>query len=177
MTTYSDLIADLRKQLAEYKYSEFQEIQMPGTGTIHAIMTPRRGMVRYVCALHEIPPDVTNVAKLAEVFDRIRNQLFVQYALFPWWKELGTFLVLLCSHEQYEQLAVHTDEFKDHSGLHGNIMLGTILIDLERLQSSADATWGLFYSGKHFAAIVRTVRDWCKTKSADAAREELIVDQ
>jgi hypothetical protein len=163
MTTYSDLIAALRKQLAEYKYTEFQEIPIPSIGMLHAIMTPRRWMVRYVCALYEIPTAVTNAAMLTEVFNQIRNQLFAQYARFPWWKELGTFLVLLCSHEQYEQLAVHTDEFKDHSGLHGNVMLGTILIDRERFRSSADATWGLIYSGKHFAAIARTVREWCKT--------------
>jgi hypothetical protein len=177
MTTYSGLIDDLRRKLVEYKYTEFQEIPMANGGTLHAIMTPRRWMVRYVCAVYEIPTGVTNATMLTEVFNLIRRQLFVQYARFPYWKELGTFLVLLCSHEQYEQLAVHTDEFKDHSGLHGNVMLGTMLIDHERFQSSADATWGLYYSGKHFTAIARAVREWCKAKSTDSEREVPIVVQ
>ncbi len=174
MTIYSDLIDNLRKRLIDHKYTTFQEISITNGGKLHAIMTPRRWMVRYVCVVHEIPASVTNAAMLTDLFNQIRRQLFVQYARFPYWKELGTFLVLLCSHEQYEQLAIHAGKLKDRSGLHGNVMLGTILIDGENFQSSADTTWGLYYSGQHFVAITQTVQEWCKEQSANVRREPLV---
>ncbi len=177
MTIDPDLIADLRRQLAAYKYSEFQEIPMPGRGTLHAIMTPRRWMVRYICAVYEIPTDIDNAAQLTAVFTQIRDQLSARYARLHWWKELGTYAVLLCSHEQYKQLAVHIGQLKDRSGLHDNLMLGTVLIDQEHFQSAVNVTWGFYYSYKHFAVMAQTVQEWCQTKLAEAVREDLPAQQ
>ena len=157
-----ELISDLREHLADYRYSEFQVADVPQLGTLYQIMTPRRWMTRYVCAVLEVQDTIANVAQAKVLHERIRSYLFEKYARFPWWKELGTFAVLICSHELYEKAATSPEVFHDTSGLHGNIMLGTVFIDKDKYECYSSETWGLWYSGRHIIDIKRVVRSWCK---------------
>ncbi len=78
-TTYSDLIADLRRRLVEYKYSEFEEIHTPNIRTLNLIMTQELLMVRYICAVFEVPDTITTAPAFAGLFNQIRNQLSARY--------------------------------------------------------------------------------------------------
>ncbi len=64
-------------------------------------------------------------------------------------------------------------QFKDNTGLHMNVMLGTVLVDREKFVSSGESTWGLFCSGKHFGAISATVNEWCKRMQLDKHRKSV----
>ena len=164
-STYSVLVEQLREYLGDHRYTEHEETDVPDIGTMYLIMTPRRWMVGcYICVVLDIPEQVSTVNQSKELFERIRSYLGKRYAHFPWWKELGTYVVLLCSHELYERLDGHMSQFCDQTGLHSNVMLGTVFVDREQLKSSAEATWGLLYSGKHFVDIRRVVREWCKQR-------------
>jgi len=60
-------------------------------------------------------------------------------------------------------------ELKDKTGLHMNVMLGALVVDRKNYAYSAEATWGLFHSGKHFGAIAATVNDWCNELRSEPA--------
>lgn len=164
-STYLFLIEQLQEYLGDHSYTEYEETDAPDIGTMHLIMTPRRWAVRYICVVLDIPEQVSTVNQSKELFERIRSYLGKRYAHFPYWKELGTFVVLLCSHQLYEKLDGHMSQFYDQTGWHSNVMLGTVFVDREQLKSSAEVTWGLHYSGKHFTDIRRVVREWCKQQS------------
>jgi hypothetical protein len=164
--TYSALVTNLRDCLTSRGYTEYADANIPGVGDVGLIMTPRRWTIRYVCAVTETPQPVATVAQCKDLFTGIRGALSRQYARLPWYKELGTYLILLCPTLLCQQLSGHVSAFHDRTGLHVNVMLGTVFVDRERYESSAEATWGLFYSGRHFLDIQRAVGQWCKTQRA-----------
>ncbi len=160
---YQDLIDSIRDNLTQYRYTEpCETVSIEGVDGV-ALATPRRMMVRYLCGVFALPADGYDTPDQAKnLFDALRRGLTKKYAQFPYWKELGTYLVWICSSELFDGMQGRMAEFKDKTGLHMNVMLGTVLVDREQVISSAESTWGLFSSGKHFAGISATVNEWCK---------------
>lgn len=157
----ADAIADA---LAQYGYSEREAGKLGRDNEhFHRIMTPRKRTVRYLCVVTEIPAEVKDAAGCLNYFEHIRSKMLKQYAKFPWWKELGTYSVLTCRTELFDQLKGSVD-FRDRTGLHANVMLGTCFVDTVNFRNSAESTWGLYYSGKHFGAIGEAVRQWCQQR-------------
>jgi hypothetical protein len=161
---YQDLVGSIRDNLAQYRYTEpLETLSVDGADGI-VLATPRRRilMVRYLCGVLAVPDGYDTPEQARNLFETIRSQLTRKYARFPYWKELGTYLVLLSSNKLFLALQDRTGKFKDKTGFHMNVMLGTIFINRENYVNSAEATWGLFYSGRHFGAIAATVNEWCK---------------
>lgn len=156
---YSALIEQLRDRLGDYRYTEYKEATLPQIGTMYLIMTPRRWMVRQVCVVLEVPEQISTVNQTKELFEMIRTYLSERYARFPWLKEIAAYVILLCSHELYEKLDGHLSQFYDQTGFHMTLMLGSIFVDRDQFQSSAEETW---VSQKRFAVIRDVVRAWCK---------------
>jgi hypothetical protein len=161
---YSDLIEAIHESLRRYRYTEREELQLRDVGSVHLVMTKRRRMVRYLCAVVDTAQRVSTKNECKRLLQRLREGLSVQFARFPYFKELGTFVVLLCSPAAYESLSQRPSAFYDLTGCHINVMLGAILVDRCNFKVSAGATWSLYYSGKHFRAIERTVEQWCQAK-------------
>jgi hypothetical protein len=155
----SALIEQLRDRLGDYRYTEYKEATLSNTGTMYLIMTPRRWMVRRVCVVLEAPEQISTVNQTKELFEMIRAYLSERYARFPWYKEIGAYVVMLCSHELYEKLDGHLPQFYDRTGFHTTLMLGSIFVDRDECQSSAEETW---VSQKRFAVIRDVVRAWCR---------------
>ncbi len=164
-----NLIDCIAVALSEYGYTERETGDLVGVPFVARIVTPRRWMVRYICAISHIPNDVSDVRACKRFLEDTRNCLTKHYARFPWWKELGTYSVLLCGGQLFEDLSEDLGTFKDKTGLHMNVLLGTCFIDIENFRSSADSTWGLFYSGRHFGSIREAVRQWCQRCSAETS--------
>jgi hypothetical protein len=158
---YENLIASVRDNLAPYHYSEPPET-LPFIEENVVIATPRRKLVRYVCVIMIIPDNCRTPEQATKLFEASRRALTKRYARFPWWKELGTYLVWICDTSLFEAMQSKMTYLKDKTGLHMNVMLGMILVDRQNLVSSSESTWGLYYSGKHFGAISATVNEWCK---------------
>ena len=159
---YQDLNDSLRDNLAQYRYTEpCETLSIEGVDGV-VLATPRRIMVRYLCGVFALSDGCVTPEQAKKLFDAMRRGLTKKYAQFPYWKELGTYLVWMCRSELFDGMQGRVAEFKDKTGLHMNVMLGTVLVDREQFISSAESTWALFSSGKHFAAISATVNEWCK---------------
>jgi|GEM_PF-5195057 len=133
------------------------------------ISTPRRAGTRYCCAIFEIPDSVGTASEGREIFRRIREAVSRGTGDKQLWKGIGTYAVWLCGHELYQALKGHLSKLKDRTGLHSNVMLGTILIDREQFVSSSESTWGLVYSGSHFKIISEVVNAWCKKRRGETS--------
>ena len=164
MINYSQLVELLKENLYAYRYTEYDEGIINGIHFVAIIKTPRRWLVRHLCAIVEIPDNITNASLFKQFFPQIRKSLTIKYAKFPWWKELGTFLVFFCEDGLYKRLTGIEGGFKDRTGLHMNVILGTCFINKVTLESSIDSTWGLWYSGKHYRAIRAAVTQWCEVQ-------------
>jgi hypothetical protein len=126
-------------------------------------------MVRYLCGVFLLPDDCKTPTQLKKICGAIRRSLSERYARFPYWKELGTYLVLICGSELFQAMKNQMAEFKDNTGLHVNVMLGIVLVDKDECVCSSESSWGLYYSGKHFDAISASANHWSKTKRSEQA--------
>ncbi len=165
MASQNQLVNALRNGLKKHGYTEFYKGLIKNVQFMAIMKTPRQGMVSYICAVVYVPNSVSDVHMMRKFFNKIRRSLTSQYAKLPLLKELGTFLVLFCNHKLYENLQGKEWRFKDITGIHINVILGTCFIDKQTLTTSASSTWGLFYSGKHFKTICTILKQWCKAKS------------
>ena len=153
------LIDLLHRRLLDYGYAEIERQDL-GSSLLAVIKTRRRWMVRYVCAIAEVPKSVENVTGVIRYFHQLRKTLTGKYAQFPWWKELGTYSVLMCDASIFADLRGQEARLKDATGLHMNVMLGTVVVNRESLEALSTSTWGLFHSGRHFGAICASVAEW-----------------
>ncbi len=94
-----------------------------------------------------------------------RKRLIKKYVKYPIFKNLGTYLIFLCSHKFYEEVSNEANQFKDRTGIHINVILGTAFVDEELFQHTTNSTWGLFYSGTHYKTILSNVDNWCKEQA------------
>ena len=159
---YQDLVDSIRDNLAQYRYTELCEAVSIGGVDGVVVATPRRMMVRYLCGVFVLPDSCGTADQAKETFEVIRTGLTKRYARPPYWKELGTYSVWMCGSRLYDDLKTRFAEFKDKTGLHMNVMLGSVFVEREKFRNSAASTWGLYYSCKHFGAISATVNEWCK---------------
>ncbi len=122
--------------------------------------TKRKLGVRTLCAVYDLSDDMTIYSDLNNVFRQIRNSLTKKYAKFPYWKELGTFSIILCDKLKYEILNKEIRKLKDSSGFHMNTMLGTFLVDVDEFVFTETKTWGLISTGKQYELIKQTLLNW-----------------
>ena len=169
LINYSQLVELLKENLSEYRYTEYDEGIINDIHFVAIIKTPRRWLVRYLCAIVEIPDTITNASLFENFFPQVRKSLTSKYAKFPWWKELGTFLVFFCEDSLYQRLTGIEGDFKDRSGLHMNVILGTCFINNVTFEISTEFTWGLWYSGRHYRAIRAAVAQWCEVQQKEPA--------
>lgn len=166
MTDLQALVSLLKRRLSDYGYDEVDPGDAPD-GSLHAVIkTQRRWMVRYVCAVAEPPHPIRDLEGALAYFHELRKRLTRKYARFPWYKELGTYSVLICDHTLYEALRGAERRFKDATGLHSNVMLGSVFVNRQSLETKGTSTWGLFHSGRHFGAINAAVSEWAESSLA-----------
>jgi len=164
---YQDLVDSVRDSLAQYQYTEPCDIlSIEGVEGV-VLATRRRLTVRYLCGVFCLPEGFDTVGQAKTLFGAIRNGFTKRYARFPYWKELGTYLVWICSSGLFDDAQGRMGHFKDKTGLHMNVMLGMVLVDREKFTTSTDCTWGLAYSGKHFRAIGAAVSEWCERQRGE----------
>ncbi len=167
MTTeekYTDLLNLLEISLIEHKYVDFDNGKVGELSFLRIFKTERKLGVRNLCVVSILPDNVSSISDFSKYFNLVRNTMTKKYAKFPYFKELGTFLIVICPTNIYNELKKEIDSFKDKSGFHMNLILGTVLIDKDNLEYSECLTWGLFISGKHFYTITNTISDWIENK-------------
>ncbi|MCP4651863.1 MAG: hypothetical protein GY858_00540 [Candidatus Omnitrophica bacterium] len=163
MSKYSGLIDLLKERLRPHKYTEYDMVPFSDSQEIAVIKTLRKGTISHVCAVVELSTD--DFSQTKRVVEQIRDKLTCTYARFPWWKDLGSFLVLICPNDLFHKIKNKTREFADSHGLHMNVILGACLINKDTFDNTAKSTWGLVFSGKYYEVIRKAVVEWCEKKT------------
>lgn len=150
----------LTRDISNNKFIDFDE-PTEREDRVHRIYkTERKLGVRTLCVVLDLPNDISEYKDLSMFFRKTRNSLTKKYAKFPYWKELGTFSIILCDNSNYTRLKNKINKLKDISGFHMNVMLGTFLVNIEKLEYSETKTWGLIFSGVKHRLIKQALTDW-----------------
>jgi hypothetical protein len=155
------LITMLRSRLGEHGYNEFAEVPLGGGDSAAVITAANRSLGRLACAVVRIPNAWGSNGYLAGLAQRIRSSLTKRLAPFPWPRRLGTYTVLLCERDRFDELRRKKDVFVDSGKLHVNVMLGAVLVDVETFRASSENVWGLVGNGELFGQIRDVVTSWC----------------
>ncbi len=119
-----------------------------------------RGMgAKYLCAIVDVPEHIGSIKELESLFSSIRNALIKKYGIL-----VGTYLILLCNNNVNKKVSGSEGNFKDLTGMHLNVMLGTIFVNKETFNFGGEKTWGLFYSGSHFKNMRVALVEWCDSQ-------------
>jgi len=142
------------------KFIDFDESIETGINVQRIYKTKRKNGVRTLCVVIDLPSGISDANDLSLFFNKIRSSLTKKYAKFPFWKELGTFSIILCNNSDYEKLKNEIDKLKDKWGLHMNVMLGTFLVNIDKLEYTETKTWGLIFSGDNYRIIKQALTNW-----------------
>ena len=122
--------------------------------------TPRQSR-RLVCAVVDLRGRVNDIEEAERLVGDIRRGLSKRYPGFLRPKRLGTFTVLLADGGLCERLGEQKSRLIDSHGRHVNVLLGMVLVDVERFRTHADTIWGLIDTGDQFKRIQDAVESWC----------------
>lgn len=166
MNAKTELLKEVHVALKpwNYEFIAHENTTLNHIDFVGCIMTQRRWTTRYICAVVTLPKQVNVPQEFLAFAENVRQTMSNQYAQFPYWKEIGLYLVVICSAEQYSQLAHEEGQFKDKTGLHKSVLLGTVFIDVENKETTGEKTWGLYNSGKHYQTIKTAAEKWCSQK-------------
>jgi hypothetical protein len=159
------LIYSIEENLEPYNYIDHQQIYIDKEISAVIIATPRLWATRYICIITDIPKNTENISDANIFFSKLRKKLISKYAKFPFFKELGSFNVVLCEEHIFRMLSKSLSSFVHKTGLHINVMLGIILINKNSFEFVFDSTWGLYYSRKHFKSILKGVKSYCDNQT------------
>ena len=171
MTAKEELAAVLADRLTGCGYGEFVDGETGDVAFTAAAAEPRGRSRKFVCAVVEIPAGVRDMAAAGRALADIRHALTKRHTGFPWLRRLGTFLVVLCRRGLWERLRGQ-DGLVDATGLHVNVLLGSVLVDVDAFQPNSDHNLGLLDMGDQFRYIQGAVEDWCRGR-----RRELRLDR
>ncbi len=157
-----ELVDSLEERLATFGYNECAENGFGDVEFAAVLAAPRQSAGKLICAVTEMPEDVADADSAENFVSRVRRSLAKRYTRFPWPKRLGTYMVLLCPAEVCRRLRGREEMFIDSGGLHVNVMLGVVLVDVETYRFHSNTTWGLIDTGDQFRHIQDAVEQWCR---------------
>ncbi len=167
MSSTERLIESLHDSLGEVGYAP----QTPGGMTVsYEALFATNGEYRkkFLCAVTHLPDEVCGVDDLRGHVMRIRKDLGKRFRRgLPLPRQMGTFNVLLARREACEAIGRRNEGLIDTGGLHVNLLLGMVLVDVETGQASSDVTWGLLEDGESFRRIQSVVDEWCRHRRRD----------
>jgi len=160
MNRIRELVDTLAGGLAKFGYAASAGTTVGDVECAAVFATPRQSR-RLVCAVVDLRDSVSDIEEAERLAADIRRGLSKRYPGFLRPKRLGTFTVLLAGSELCERLAEHRTRLIDSHGKHVNVLLGTVLVDVERFRTCADTIWGLIDTGDQFKRIQDAVESWC----------------
>ena len=159
MNRVGELAAELAGALAAFGYAPDQAALDAADAT--AVLAAPRGANRTLCAVAALPTDLADPDDAAAFVGRLRKALSGRFRGLPKPRRLATYTVLLADHDVCHHLRAHTGRFIDVGRWHVNVLLGTVLVDIDEFSLRANTTWGLVDTGDQFEHIRRTVETWC----------------
>jgi hypothetical protein len=161
MVNISELIDDLRQNLANCDFSNYETIVIGQAVPTSVISTNGKRLPKLICTVASIPSEITTAKQASEFTQTLRRGLTSHFRGFPRPKRLGTCTVLLGGRKLCKSLEPHKSRLIDQRGLHVNVMLGTVLVDTDTFTTRSDVTWGLMDIAAPFSTIQSAVDNWC----------------
>ena len=161
MVNISELIGDLKEHLAECGFVNHAGIIVGQGCNTAVISTNGKTSPKLICAVASLRPDITGAREAADFMRTLRRGLTGHFHGLPLPKRLGTCTVLLGGRKQCKALEPHKARLVDQRGLHVNVMLSTVLVDIDTFTTRSEITWGLMDIGEPFNRIQSTVDNWC----------------
>jgi len=162
MLNQEQLIEQIHSRLEKFNYS--REAAVP-ISNVHYIAYIKKGgilSIKNLCAVVEVPDHVESNTAAKEYFGNIKKMLLQKYGDAFLWKELEMCFVVICSEKLYDILKVDEGNAVDQASFSLNAMLGTSFINRKTLENFPHSTWGLYFSGDHFKAVLEAVDQFCK---------------
>lgn len=167
MSRTGELIERLTERLSPLGYAEHEADAFADVRYEAVLATACGTGRRIVCAVAGLPADVTDVRGAAGFVERIRQSLARVFAPgLPWPKRMGAYTVLLGGRDLCRRLNDREGLLVDTGGFHVNVMLGSVIVDVETPRTRCDNTWGLIDTGQAFPRIQEAVNDWVRSHSA-----------
>lgn len=160
MSGVGELASQLGRALAAFGYVPGQAEAMDGAEA--TVFAAPRGTGRTLCVVAAMPDDLAGANEAAGFVAHLRKAMSTRYRGLPKPGRLATYTVLLAGHDLCSRLRAHTNRLIDAGRWHVNVMLGTVLVDVEEFRLHANTTWGLVETADQFEHIRRTVDDWCR---------------
>ena len=160
MNRVHELVDLLAGRLARLGYGVSADTAVGEIECTAVFATPKQSR-RLVCAVIDLRGSVADIGEAERLVGDIRRGLSKRYPGFLRPKRLGTFTVLLAGSELCARLREHRTRLIDSHGRHVNVLLGTVLVDVERFRTCADTIWGLIDTGDQFKRIQDAVESWC----------------
>ena len=159
MNRMSELTTELAVRLEGMGYDSGQAVALGGDGAV--VFAAPRGGKQTLCAVASLPAEVAGPDEAAEFVGRLRKATTEHFRPMRLPKRLATYTVLVGTRDQCRSLRQDKGRLIDTGGWHVNVLLGTVLVDLDEFRLHADTTWGLVDTGDHFEQIRRAVAAWC----------------
>ena len=160
MNRIRELVDTLAGRLAKLGYAASAGTTVGEIECTAVFATPKQSR-RLVCVVVDLRGNVADIEEAERLVGDIRRGLSKRYPGFLRPKRLGTFTVLLAGSGLCERLREHRTRLIDSHGRHVNVLLGTVLVDVERFRTCADTIWGLIDTGDQFKRIQDAVESWC----------------
>ena len=159
MNRIGELTMELAARLAGMGYGSGQAVALGGEGAV--VFAAPRGKKQTLCAVAALPAGVSGADEAADYVGRLRKATTEHFRPMRLPKQLATYTVLVGTREQCRSLRRDKGRLIDAGGWHVNVLLGTVLVDLDEFRLHADTTWGLVDTGDHFEQIRHAVDTWC----------------
>ena len=170
MSDYADIIGCMNEKLKEFNYWQEPNVTIANVLYISYVKEKSPLKVRNLCALVDLPLDVKDLNMAKRVLDTIRRSLLNKYGEAFLWKELEMMYVILSDRQSYNLLKIDDGRAVDESGFSLNAMMGSSFINKETFDSFSHSNWGIYFSGKHFKELAKTIEKWCLDKKGTKVR-------
>lgn len=159
MSGIGELTTDLEMRLGLMGYAQCEAVAFGADGA--TVFSAARRAGRTLCAIAALPEDLVSPDAAEAFISNLRKAVTERFRPLPLPGRLVTFTVLLASHGQCQALREHKGRLIDSGRWHVNVMLGTVLVNVEQFRLHSDTTWDLVDTGDHFEQIRRTADAWC----------------
>ncbi|MCK5015078.1 MAG: hypothetical protein KAS66_14810 [Candidatus Omnitrophica bacterium] len=162
MIDYTGLIRSLDVNLSEFNYINEPMISIPNILYVAYIKDRSIFKVKNLCSVIDLPDNMIDINTAKNFMKFLKKSLLAQYGDAFLWKELEMCFVVLCNDKLYKLLKASGGKIMNEASFSLSAMLGTCFINKETIDNFSASTWGIYFSGDHFAAVDKIVKQWIK---------------
>ncbi|MHC4982494.1 MAG: hypothetical protein ACYTF6_04910 [Planctomycetota bacterium] len=162
MSRVRDLVKSLKESLALLDYRQCAKTRI-GEMSFAAVLAAPKRPGKYFCVVVDLPERGDDRAA-ERLVSSVRRALTKEFMGLPWPGRLNTHIVLVGDRDVCRHFLGQRSSLIDRNGFHVNVVLGTVLVDIEVLGWHSVTSQGLMGTGHHFGQIEAAVEQWCRQR-------------